>query len=282
MANPLLPPELLGRLEQFQLLARRFSKSVAKGERRSRSRGQSVEFADHRNYSHGDDFRYLDWNLFGRLDRLFIKLYEEERELPVTLILDASESMAFGSPRKFDYARQVAAAIPENPHEAAIRSSLRAVRGRKSSLRFFQNLSTITCGGFFNINEALHRVALESKQTGVVIVLSDFLDPDGYENGLKSLISRGFHVNAVQLLAREEIDPQLSGELKVVDSESNAEVEVTFGKYRLDTYRKTVEGFCQRMREYCTARGVNYFRAITDQPLEQLLLKQLREAEIWK
>jgi len=109
----LLTPELLRRLEQFQLLAARRAKSSAKGERRSRARGQSVEFADYRNYVAGDDFRYLDWNLFGRLDRLFLKLYEEERELPVTIFLDASESMAFGEPRKFDFARQIAAALHE-------------------------------------------------------------------------------------------------------------------------------------------------------------------------
>src|SRR5947208_4674580 len=107
----LLTPELLGRSEQFQLLARRRAKSSLKGERRSKARGQSVEFADYQNYVHGDDFRYLDWNLYGRLDRLFLKLYEEERELPVRVFLDASESMTFGEPRKFDFARQVAAAI---------------------------------------------------------------------------------------------------------------------------------------------------------------------------
>src|SRR6266487_1078821 len=107
----LLTPELLRRLEQFQLLAQRRAKSSAKGERRSKARGQSVEFADHRSYVPGDDFRYLDWNLYGRLDRLFLKLYEEERELPVRIFLDASESMSFGTPVKFDFARQVAAAI---------------------------------------------------------------------------------------------------------------------------------------------------------------------------
>src|SRR5438128_1460943 len=111
MANPLLPPELLRRLEQFQLLAARRAKSAARGERRSRARGQSVEFADYRNYVPGDDFRYLDWNLYGRLERLFLKLYEEERELPVRIFLDASESMTFGEPRKFAFARQIAAAI---------------------------------------------------------------------------------------------------------------------------------------------------------------------------
>src|SRR2546426_11456898 len=109
--SALLTPDLLRRLEQFQLLAARRAKSSARGERRSRARGQSVEFADYRNYVHGDDFRYLDWNLYGRLERLFLKLYEEERELPVRIFLDASESMTFGEPRKFDFARQIAAAI---------------------------------------------------------------------------------------------------------------------------------------------------------------------------
>ena len=111
MPDALLTPELLRRLEQFQLLATRRAKSSSKGERRSRARGQSVEFADYRTYVHGDDFRYLDWNLYGRLERLFLKLYEEERELPVRIFLDASQSMTFGEPPKFHFARQVAAAI---------------------------------------------------------------------------------------------------------------------------------------------------------------------------
>ena len=158
----LLSIELLRRLEQFQLLAARRSKSTAKGERRSKARGQSVEFADYRNYVAGDDFRRLDWNLYGRLDKLFLKLYEEERELPVRILLDASESMTFGTPPKFDFARQVAAAVgyvalcgfdrvgvhifpeldPAAPGaeaaalsaEMAARGGVRAVRGRKSAL----------------------------------------------------------------------------------------------------------------------------------------------------
>src|SRR6188768_3380136 len=109
--SALLSSQLLRRLEQFQLLAARRAKSSSKGERRSRARGVSVEFADYRNYVEGDDLRYLDWNLYGRLDRLFLKLYEEERELPVRIFLDSSESMSFGKPPKFDFARKVAAAV---------------------------------------------------------------------------------------------------------------------------------------------------------------------------
>src|SRR6478672_9140087 len=227
MPNALLTPDLLRRLEQFQLLAARRAKSSAKGERRSRARGQSVEFADHRNYVPGDDFRYLDWNLFGRLEKLFIKLYEEERELPVRIFLDASESMAFGEPRKFDFARQVAAAVgyvalcgfdrvsvipfPDHPEENAYRGALRAVRGRKTSLTFFQNLNRLQAGGPANFNDALRRGAMEARQAGVAVVLSDFLDPAGYEPGLSALVGRGFQVNAVQILSPEELNPASYG-----------------------------------------------------------------------
>ena len=293
----LLTPDLLRRLEQFQLLAARRAKSSAKGERRSRARGQSVEFADYRTYVPGDDFRYLDWNLFGRLDRLFLKLYEEERELPVSIFLDASESMSFGTPRKFDFARQVAAAVgyvalcgfdrvsvhvfPEAPNEMAARGGLKSVRGRRSALAYFQNLNQLTAQGTAELNQALRRGALQARQTGVGVVLSDFLDPAGYEPGLSALVARGFQVYAVQILAPEEVNPGAFGDLRLVDSETGFHQEVTFGRYRLAAYQKTVQNYCQRLREFCQSRGVHFFMAVSDTPLEQLLLKQLREAEVW-
>ena len=308
----LLTPELLRRLEQFQLLAARRAKSSSKGERRSKARGQSVEFADHRNYVVGDDFRYLDWNLYGRLDRLFLKLYEEERELPVRIFLDASESMTFGEPRKFDFARQVTAAIgyvalcgfdrvtvvpfpnaegrmkkaesaspTVGDRQTAVTSALRAVRGKKSSLQFFRNLGVLTAGGAANLNASLRRGALEARQAGVAIVLSDFLDPAGYEAGLTALVGRGFQVNAIQILAPEELAPTTFGDLRLVDAESGDEREVTFGKFRLKHYQQTVQNFCGRLNEYCKTRGMNHFMAASNTDLSDLLLKQLRQAEVW-
>src|SRR4051812_48322647 len=293
----LLTPDLLRRLEQLQLLAQRRAKSSVKGERRSKARGQSVEFADYRNYTAGDDFRYLDWNLYGRLERLFLKLYEEERELPLRVFLDASESMTFGTPVKFDFARQIAAAIgyvalcgfdrvtvcpfPDKPDEAAARGALRSVRGRKSALTFFQNLSQITAHGVANLNEALRRGALEARQAGVAIVLTDFLDPAGYESGLSALVGRGFQVNAVQILAPDELNPATYGDLRLVDSESGAMQEVTFGKFRLKAYQQTVANFCQRLREHCKSRGIHFFSVSSAESLEQLLLRQLREAQLF-
>jgi hypothetical protein len=308
MSNPLLTPELLRRLEQFQLLAARRAKSSAKGERRSRARGQSVEFADYRNYVHGDDFRYLDWNLYGRLERLFLKLYEEERELPVRIFLDASESMTFGEPRKFDFARQVAAAIgyvalsgfdrvsvipfPDLANDAntgpgariaelAARGALRSVRGKRCAMQFFQNLSALSAGRTANLNEALRRGALEARQAGVAVVLSDFLDPAGYESGLTALVGRGFQVDLVQILAPDELSPASFGDLRLVDSETGTTQEVTFGRFRLKAYRQTVQNFMQRLREFCQPRGINFFTASSNTDLQELLLKQLRQAEVW-
>jgi uncharacterized protein (DUF58 family) len=304
MSDALLTPDLLRRLEQLQLLAARRSKSSARGERRSRARGQSVEFADHRSYVPGDDFRHLDWNLFGRLERLFLKLYEEERELPVRLFLDASESMAFGEPSKFDFARRVAAAVgyialcgfdrvsvvpfPDaTGGEPGIRSpqsflhtALRSVRGKKSASRFFQHLGALDVGGAARLNESLRRGAFESRQTGLAIVLSDLLDPEGYEAGLNVLVGRGFQVSVVHILAPEELAPTTFGDLRLVDAESGEDREVTFGKYRLKAYQQTVQNFCGRLREYCQKRGIHYFLARSDMDLGDLMLRQLRRAEV--
>ena len=206
--------------------------------------------------------------------------------------------MTFGTPVKFDFARQVAAAIgyvalcgfdrvtvcpfPDKPDEAAVRGALRAVRGRKSALTFFQNLNQITATGAANLNDALRRGALEARQAGVAVVLTDFLDPAGYDSGLGALVSRGFQVSAVQILSPEELNPATYGDLKLIDAETGGIQEVTFGRFRMKAYQETVANFCQRLREFCQTRGIAYFMASSDTPLEQLLLRQLREAEVWK
>jgi uncharacterized protein (DUF58 family) len=299
---PLLSPRLLRQLEQLELRARRRSHSAGKGERRSRARGQSVEFADYRPYVAGDDLRYLDWNLYGRLDRLFVKLYEEERELPVQIFLDASESMTFGEPAKFELGRRVAAAIgylalcgfdrvtvrvfPERAGEgrasgdgqAAARAGLGGVRGKRSAVSFFANLGRLTAGGEADFNEALRRAALEVRRPGAAVVLSDLLDPAGYTGGLDALVGRGFHTHVLQILAPEELQPAVFGDLRLVDSETNAEQEVTFGRYRVKAYRRVVENYTQKLREYCVGRGIRFFRATSDTSLEDLLLRDLRHA----
>lgn len=297
--SDLLQPELLRKLEQIQLLTARRARSSLRGERRSRVRGLSVEFADHRGYVVGDDLRHLDWNLLGRLDRLFLKLYEEDRELPIRIFLDASESMNFGTPSKFTLARQIAAAVgyiglcgfdrvsvevfpaATDPLGAAQRRALRLVRGKRSSLGFFQNLGAVVPGGRADLNTALRRGALEARQTGVAVVLSDFLDASGFEPGLTALVARGFEVVALQILSPEERDPTQFGDLRLVDSETGQEVDVTFGRYRLKAYQEGLERHVARIREFCSARGIRFLSVRSDADLGTLLLKDLRAGAVW-
>jgi uncharacterized protein (DUF58 family) len=316
MPESLLSASLLRQLDQLELRVGRRSRNSGRGERRSRARGQSVEFADHRTYVAGDDLRRLDWNLYGRLDRLFIKIYEEEREIPVDVFLDASESMLFGTPTKFDFARRLAAAIgyvalsgfdrlsvrvfPDRPGagpglelerggeagggggnmQAAHRAALRGVQGKKTATLFFRNLAQVRPGGAADFNESLRQGAMQSRRPGLAVVLSDLLDPRGYAAGLDALLGRGFHVQVVQVLAREELDPSTFGDLRLVDSETGGEQEVTFGRYRLGAYRRVVENYTAKLREFCRSRGVGFIRVGSDASLEGVLLKELREASL--
>jgi len=297
MPDALLDPTLLRQLERLELVASRQARSALKGERRSRSRGQSIEFADYRSYVPGDDLRHLDWNLYGRLDRLYVRLYEEERELPVLVFLDASESMAFGSPSKFHLARQVAAAVayvalcgfdrvglrvfPVARDSERLLGTMRTVRGKRSAQAFLGNLALVRAGGAGDFNGSLRKAALESRQAGVAVVVSDFLDPAGYEEGLAALLARGFRVDAIQVLAPEETEPVHFGDLRLVDSETGGQTEVTFARHRLAGYQQSVGRYVQRLREHCSARGIRFFSASSDTPAADLLLKQFRAARFW-
>src|SRR5262249_36049984 len=174
-----------------------------------------------------------------------------------------------------------AAEVATRSMEQAVRGALRLVRGKKSSLAFFQNLGALTAGGAADPNESLRRGAREARQAGRPVVRSDFLDPAGYEAGLTALVGRGFQVDLVQVLAPEEIAPTTFGDLRLVDSETGGMQEVTFGRYRLKAYQQTVQNYIQRLREYCQARGINFFTVSSNTSLEELLLRQLRQAEVW-
>ena len=139
-----------------------------------------------------------------------------------------------------------------------------------------------TASGSAELNETLRRGAMEARQVGVAIILSDFLDPAGYEAGFSALVGRGFQVSAIQILAPDELTPETYGDLRLIDSETGAQSEVTFGRYRLDIYQRMVANFCRKLSEFCTSRGISFFTASSDTDLNDLLLKQLRNAEIWR
>ncbi|MBY0230560.1 MAG: DUF58 domain-containing protein [Gemmataceae bacterium] len=288
MTAPLLEPGFLAQLEQLELVTRKVFLGRMKGERKSKRKGHSVEFADYRNYVVGDDLRRLDWNLFARLDKLFLRLFMEEEDLHFHVLLDNSLSMDFGTPTKLHYARQVAAAlgfiglanldrvrIQAFNDDATLASP--ALRGRRSLWRLLGFLDGLAPAGPSDMGRALRTFALRNSGKGIVVVLSDFMDKNGYEDALRYLITRQMDVYAIQILSQEEIDPDLVGDIKLVDAEDDDAAEVTVGLPLLQRYRENLRAFQDGLHEFCTRRGVSFLAATTAMPFDKLVLQSLRQ-----
>ncbi len=291
-APDLLDPGFLRKLERLSLVAKKVFTGQLKGERRSARRGTSVEFADYRNYTPGDDLRYVDWNTFARLERLFLKLFMEEEDLDVYLLLDGSESMNFGEPSKFTYARRVAAAlgylglanfdrVGAVVFGDALREGVGPLRGRAQVFRYFRFLEEATATGPTALGAALQQYSRRTRRTGIAFLVSDFLDP-AWEEGLKALLYRRFQVIAIQVLDPQEVNPGLTGDLKLVDSETGAEREISITPALLRDYRRAVERFCGGIEATCRRYGADYLLATTDVPFEDLVLKWLRSSGLVK
>ena len=287
-ATPLLEPQFLHRLEQLELVSRRIFLGAVKGERRSKRKGQSVEFADYRNYVKGDDLRFLDWNLYARLDRLFIRLFQEEEDLHFYLLIDNSLSMDFGSPTKLHYAKQVAAALAfiglVNMDRVVIEAfndrltqSLPAVRGRRSLWRVLDFLQKLQPAGPSNLREAIRSFTIKSTGKGIVILLSDMLDKAGYDDAIRYLVARQYDVYVIHILSQEEIEPELLGDLKLVDAEDSDEAEITVSGPLLKKYKQTLAAFQSTLHEYCNRRGVSYLFTSNQVPVDRLVLTYLRQ-----
>jgi uncharacterized protein (DUF58 family) len=285
---PLLEPEFLARLEQLELVSRKIFQGRMKGERRSKRKGQSVEFADYRNYVIGDDLRFLDWNLYARLDRLFLRLFVEEEDLHFYVLIDNSLSMDFGSPTKLHYAKQVAAAlgfvglvnldrVVIEAFNNRITQTLPAVRGRRSLWRLLDFLNKIEPAGPSDLKQALRTFSLKSSGKGIVVVLSDFMDKGGYEEALRYLVSRQMDVYAIQILSQEEVEPEISGDLKLVDVEDEDAAEVTVNAALLRRYKENLAAYRAALYDFCTRRGVSCIFTTTQVPFDRLVLTYLRQ-----
>jgi uncharacterized protein (DUF58 family) len=289
--DDLLDSRLMAKLDAIDVVSRKIFSGKLQGERRSRRRGQSVEFADFRPYVHGDDLRFVDWNIFGRLDRLFLKMFLEEEDLSLVLAVDASASMRAGDPDTFDYARRVAMALAYvglvNQHRVSLvgfsdgrieRAS--NLRGRRKSSDVAQWLLRLEPEGRSGFEEAMRLVGTSRSGRGVMVLLSDFLFPEGYEKGLSMVAGRGFDLFALQLLAPQIVDPAreggVAGDLLLVDSETATETEVTVTPELLRSYRDRLDRLCGSLRAYCARRDITHMVVETSTPVETLMLEYLR------
>ena len=287
--TPLLSSEFLRRLEQLELVSKKILAGRMKGDRLSKRKGRGSEFADYRPYVVGDDLRFLDWNLFGRVEKLFLRLYREEEDLHIYLLIDNSKSMDYGSPSKLHYAKQVAAALGfiglvntdrviiegvGGPSGTSTRSP--QFRGRQSLWRMMKHLDTIQPAETGDLNKALRGFSTRATGQGIAVILSDFMDKDGYEDGLRFLAARHLDIYTIQILAEEEINPPFTGDLKLTDLEDGDEAEVTISAPLLERYQKTLAAFRGGLNSFCTKRGMSYLFTSNQVPFEKLVLGYLR------
>jgi uncharacterized protein (DUF58 family) len=290
---PLLSPEFLHKLEQLELVSRKIFVGRMKGERKSKRRGSSVEFADHRNYTVGDDLRHIDWNVYGRLDKLFLKLFLEEEDLHFYTLLDTSLSMDFGDPTKLHYGKQVAAALSFiglvnhdrvmlDTFSSNLREGMRGIRGRSQMYRVVGYLDGLQADGSSDLTAAAKSFAIKHAGKGIVVVISDFMDKRGYADALRYLLARNMDIYVVHVLSREEVEPELVGDLKLVDAEDDDIAEITISAPLLKRYKDNLNGFVGGLKEWCTKRGITYIFTTNQNPFDKLILNYLRERGLVK
>lgn len=280
-------PEFLRKLEHMAFLVKKARSGRYSGQHRSPRKGQSVEFADYRAYTAGDDFRQVDWHAYARLERLFVKLFMEENDLLIHLLVDTSASMGWKEGRKLKLAKEIAGALGylalvngEQAGAAALDRGLTrflpAQRGRGGISRLWGFLQELDAGEDTDLNAALRRTGRFIKGQGISILISDMLSPGGYIEGLKYLQHLGQQVVVLQILEPEEREPDLLGNFELVDCETNAVKEVSVTPLLLQAYRKQTEEFLSGLSQFCAAREITYHLTSTDEHLEQILLRSLR------
>jgi uncharacterized protein (DUF58 family) len=278
--------EFLRKLEYLQVVSRREFAGRNRADRRTPKRGRGIEFADHRQYSHGDDFRHIDWKAYKRVNRLLLRLFEEEQDLPIYLMLDVSGSMAEAA--KFDLARQIAAALCYvglvHLDHLTILTFARGLthesspgRGTGRIFRVFELLERLEAAGPTDLRESLKAFASRPRPVGLTVIISDFLSPDGFEAGLKILRTLGHDVFAVHVASRVDRDPVALGDVRFVDAETGEVRDADVTPRLTAAYRRAWESHATELQHFCGRYGIGYVRADTERPFEEIVLQAFRQ-----
>jgi len=287
----LLDDEFIAKISQLEIVSRKIISGVLKGDRLSKRRGYSNEFADYRPYAAGDDLRFLDWNIYARLDRLFLKLFLEEEDLRLRILLDTSPSMDFGDPNKLEYSKRIAAALSYigliNQDRVQIsgfagqaRPLFGPARGRRQVQRLFDVLQGLEAdeGESTDLERSCRDFAAAERSGGILLVITDFLDRAGFDAGLRYLLagSRSTEIYVFHVLSPQEIEPELAGDLRLTDVEDGVTVDISVSAPLLKSYRRTLELFREEVRDYCSGHGFHYIFTSTAVPFDKLVLEYLR------
>jgi len=275
------------RLEYLAIVSRRLYAGRTRAERRSKKTGSGIEFADHRQYAPGDDFRYLDWNVYQRHGKLLVRLFEEEEDLSVYVLLDCSRSMAFGEPPKLRYGKRLAAAlayialanldrVSVLTFADAMADRLAPTRGKNRIFKVFRFLRPIEAEGRTGIADAMRTFVAQNKRRGVAVLISDLYDPAGFEEGINTLRYAKFEPYVLQVFDSAEVRPPLHGDVRLIDDETGEFREVTVTPRILERYAAAHAAYRKQIEEFCLGKQVPYFPVETDVPFDEAILGILR------
>jgi uncharacterized protein (DUF58 family) len=278
--------QFLKKLEYLHVVSRRAFTGHNRADRLTPTRGRGLEFADHRPYAPGDDFRHIDWKAYQRLGRLLLRLYDEERDLPIYLMLDVSGSMA--EPGKFDMARRLAAALcyiglvhldklAILPFGRGLGHESPVGRGKGRIFRVFEQLERMEPAGETDLRGSFKEFASRPRQRGLAVIISDFLDPGGFEAGLKILRTLGHDVFVVHIASLRDRDPGAYGEVRFMDAETGELREVDVTPRLAAAYVKAWEGHASELEHFCGRYDIGYVRADAERPFEDIILKAFRQ-----
>ena len=278
--------DFLKKLEYLHVVSKRAFAGQNRADRLARKRGRGLEFADHRGYAAGDDFRQIDWKAYQRLNRLLLRLFDEEQDLPIYLFIDSSRSMA--EPAKFDQARRIAAAlcyiglahldrVTMLPFASGIGDETVPGRGKGRIFRVFDLLEKMNADGPTDLREAFVSFAARDRQQGLAVVISDFLDPHGFEPGLKMLGSMGHDVFVVHVASERDQDPGAYGEVRFVDAETGDVRDIEVTPALAQAYRATWQAHAEDLERFCGRYNLGYVRAPAEEPFDQIILQTFRK-----
>jgi uncharacterized protein (DUF58 family) len=284
--SDLLEPDFMRKLDGLALLGRR-RRGRRVGEHLAWRRGTSLEFEDYREYQSGDDLRYLDWNVWNRLGRHVVKRFAAEEDMVVHLLVDASASMGYGTPTKLHLAVRAAASlgyiawrrmdmVALAAFAGNLGETLAPARRRGGPSEIFGGLSHITAGGETRFNESLADYALRAPRPGLAVVISDLMDPSGYEKGLDALRYRRFDILVIHVLCAADLEPRGRGAMRLVDAETEEVRRVRMDRSLADRYAAVADDFTAGAETFCRKRGIEYIRARSEVPFQDLVLAYLR------
>ncbi len=278
--------DFLRKLEYLHVVSRREFAGQNRADRRTPKRGRGIEFADHRAYTPGDDFRLVDWKAYRRLGRLLLRLFDEEQDLPIYLILDVSGSMA--QPEKFDMARRLTAALcyiglahldrmTLLTFTRGLVQELSPGRGKGRIFRVFEQLERMEAAGPTDLRASCKEFASRPRQTGLAVIVSDFLDVDGADVGLKILRSLGHDVFAVHVTSHADRDPGALGDVRFVDAETGELRDLEVTPRLAQAYGHAWEVHAEELTRFCGRYGIGYVRADAERPFEEIVLRAFRQ-----